>query len=263
MTSRSGVQGSLLAQSWVQAGRLFTRWRRDYGVLSSSLLFPVSLMLIYQVVLGERVRAVTGVNSVYGLVPLCAVLSSLFGALGGSVGIQIEREVGLLSRMWVMPVHRASVLVGRMTADAARALLGTVLVTSLGIVFGLRFTHGWWSVLMYVLIPSITVVGFTAMVMALAIRANGRTVMTWLVGITVSLGFLNPGTTPIGLYPGWLRPLVRFQPMSPPIETMWALAHGGDLVLPLAMTLLWATALLAVFIPLAVRGYRRAAESRS
>ncbi len=99
------------------------------------------------------------------------------------------------------------------------------------------------------------------MVMALAIRTNGRTVMTWLVAVTVSLAFLNPGTTPIGLFPDWLRPFVRMQPMSPPIEAMWALAHGGPLLWPLAMTLLWTIVLLAVFIPIAVRGYRRAAES--
>jgi ABC-2 type transport system permease protein len=56
---------------------------------------------------------------------------------------------------------------------------------------------------------------------------------------------------------------VRVQPMSPPIEVMRALAHNGPLVWPLALTLLWAIALLAVFIPLAVRGYRLAAESGS
>ncbi len=261
MIPQPGMQGSLLTQSWVQAGRLLTRWRRDRAVLMGSLIFPVCLLLVYEVVLGERVRKVTGVDSVYGLVPLCAVLSALFGALGGAVGITMERDSGLLSRMWVLPVHRASALTGRLTAEAVRALIGTVLITALGVAMGLRFTHGWPTALVYILIPSIVVVGFTALVMALAIRTNGRTVMTWLVGVTVSLAFLNPGTTPIGLFPDWLRPLVRVQPMSPPIETMWALAHGGPLVWPLAMTLLWTIVLLAVFIPIAVRGYRLAAES--
>jgi len=42
---------------------------------------------------------------------------------------------------------------------------------------------------------------------------------------------------------------------------MRALAHDGPLVWPLAMTLIWTVVLVAVFIPLAVRGYRHAAES--
>jgi ABC-2 type transport system permease protein len=217
-------------------------------------------LLIYQIVLGERVRKVTGIDSIYGLAPLCAEMSALFGALGAAVDLSLERELGLLSRMWVLPVHRASALTGRMAADAARALVGTTLVTTVGVAMGLRFTHGWFTALFYILIPSIAVVGFTAFVMALAIRTNGRTVMIWLVGATISLAFLNPGTTPIALYPDWLRPFVRVQPVSPPIETMWALAHGGALLWPLTITLLWTIGLLAVFVPIAARGYRIAAE---
>lgn len=261
MTPQPGMEGSLLTQSWVQAGLLLTRWRRDRAVLMGSLLFPVCLLLVYEVVLGAQVRKVTGVDSLNGLVPICAVLSALFGSMGSAVGITTDRESGLLSRMWVLPVHRTSALTGRLTAEAARALIGTILITLIGVIMGLRFTHGWPAALLYISIPSIVVVGFTALVMALAIRANSRTVMTWLVGTTVSLAFLNPGTTPIGLFPDWLRPFVRAQPMSPPIEAMWAISHDGPLVRPLAMTLIWAVGLLAVFTPIAVRGYRRAAES--
>jgi ABC-2 type transport system permease protein len=255
------MQCSLLAQSWVQAERLLVGWRRDRVVLTASLLFPICLMFVYQIVLGERVRSVTGVNSLFGLVPISAVLSALFGSMGNAVGIATDRQSGLLSRIWVLPVHRASALTGRLTAEAVRALVGTVTITALGVAMGLRFAHGWPAVLLYILIPSIVVVGYSAMVMALAIRAESPTVLTALVLVTVSLAFVNPGITPIGLFPDWLRPLVRAQPMSPPIEAMRALAHGDSFAWPLALTVIWAAGLLAVFTPIAVRGYRKAAES--
>lgn len=258
---RPATQGSLLTQSWVQASRLLTRWRRDRPVLIGSLIFPVCLLFVYEVVLDQHVREITGVESVYGLVPMCAVLSALFGALGSATSIPGERASGLVSRMWVLPVHRASALTGRLTAEAARTLMGTILLTALGVAMGLRFSHGWPTALVYVLIPPIAVVGFTAVVMALAIRSNGPSVLTALMGGTAGLAFVNPGTTPIGLFPDWLRTLVRVQPMSPPIEAMRALAHGGPLMWPLAITLCWTVVLLAVFSPLAVHGYRLAAEA--
>jgi len=258
---RHRIQGSLLAESWVQAGRLLTEWRRERAVLVGSLIVPVCLLLVYVAVLDERVHKITGVQSVYGLVPVCAVLSGLFGALSTSVGISMERDSGLLSRMWVLPVHRASTLTGRLTAEAVRALLGTVLITALGIAMGLRFTHGWAAVLVYIFIPPIVVIGFTSLIMAFAIQTNGVTLMNWLAAGTVALAFLNPGTTPIMMYPEWLRPFVRMQPLSPPIELMWGLAHGGPLLRPLALILCWTTLLLAVSIPMGVRGYRRAAEA--
>ena len=45
------------------------RWRRDQsGADGIVLVFPICLLLVYQVVLDERVHQVTGVESVYGLV---------------------------------------------------------------------------------------------------------------------------------------------------------------------------------------------------
>lgn len=228
MTHRLAPHGSLLIQSWVQAGRLLLRWRRDQAVLMGSLLLPVFLLFVYKLVLGEQVHKVTGVDSVYGVVPMCAVISALFGSLGNSVGITMDRQSRLLSRMWVLPIHRASAISGWVIAEIARAFIGTILITAIGVAMGLRFTQGWPAALLFVLIPSIVVTGFTALVMAMAIRNNGRTAMTWLLSVTFALAFVNPGATPIKLFPDWAQPLIRMQPMSPPIETMRALAHGGQ-----------------------------------
>ncbi|WP_201409018.1 ABC transporter permease [Mycobacterium paraintracellulare] len=261
MTHRLQPLGSLLTQSWVQAGRLLLRWRRDQAVLMGSLLLPVFLLFAYQIVLGGRVREVTGVESAYGIVPMCAVISALFGSLGNSVGITMDRESHLLSRMWILPIHRASAITGWVISEVVRAFIGTTLITAIGVAMGLRFTQGWPAALVFILIPSIVVTGFTALVMAMAVRNNGRTAMTWLLAVTFSMAFVNPGATPIGLFPDWVRPFIRMQPISPPIETMRALAHGGPIAGPLTITVSWAVVLLAVFIPLAVRGYRLAAEA--
>lgn len=261
MTHRMEPQGSLLTQSWVQTGRLLLRWRRDESVLMGSLLLPVFLLFCYQIVLGEQVRKVTGVESVYGVVPMCAVISALFGSLGNSVGITMDRESRLLSRLWVLPIHRASAITGWITAEVVRAFIGTVLITAIGLTMGLRFTQGWPAALVFILIPSIAVTGFTALVMAMAVRKKGRTAMSWLLSATFAMAFVNTGATPIKLFPDWVRPLIRMQPISPPIETMRSLAHGGPLAWPLTITFAWVVVLLAVFIPIAVRGYRKAAES--
>ncbi len=166
-----------------------------------SLVVPVCILLTYEAVLGERIYKVTGVASVYSLVPVCAVMSAVLGALRTSEGIEVDRQFGLLSRMWVLPVHRASPLTGRLAAEAVRALVGTIVITALGVMLGLRFTHGLPAALVFIAIPPIMVVGFTALVTALAVRSNARTAMTVLASVTISLAFLNPGITPIRLFP--------------------------------------------------------------
>ncbi|MHA7651313.1 ABC transporter permease [Mycobacterium sp. ML4] len=260
MNSRVRALSLLITQSWLHAGRIMIRWRREPAAMLSTIILPICLLVVYKAILGAQIQKVTGVDSIYGLVPMCAVLAGMFGALGGAVGIPMERSSGLLSRMWVLPVHRASAIGGRLLAEAARAFVGTILITVIGTVMGLRFAHGWHTALAYILIPPLVVVGFTALVMTLAVRSHGRAIVTYMATLVTALVLVSSGTTPVALFPHWLQPVVRVQPMSPPIEVMRALAHEGPLLLPLALTLTWAVALIGLFIPLAVRGYRAAAE---
>ena len=58
-----------------------------------------------------------------------------------------------------------------------------------------------------------------------------------------------------------MQPAVRLQPMSPTIQAMRAFAEGGATLWPLLQTFAWVLGLIVVFGPMAVRGYRVAAES--
>jgi ABC-2 type transport system permease protein len=75
------------------------------------------------------------------------------------------------------------------------------------------------------------------------------------------LVFASSGAAPVEAFPSWLQPLIHLQPMSPTIESMRALAEGGPVLWPLMLTFGWVLGFAAVFGPLAVRGYRAAAES--
>lgn len=270
MARRSAVSGAsrhaALHSTWwsqtlLQAGRLLVGWTRRPVVLVQSLLFPTFLLVVYKLVLGQSILDLTGDNSLYGLVPMCAIAGALFGTLGTGVAIPGEREAGLLSRLWVLPVHRASALTGRLLAEAARALAGSVAITAVGIALGLRFHQGWLAAMAFVLVPVAMVVGFAAAVVAVAVQAGGKNIVTGLSTVCFLLLFFNSGMVPVGVFPDWLQPVVRAQPMSPAIELMRALAQGGPVLWPALQSAAWVLGLVAVFGPVAVRGYRVAAES--
>lgn len=253
---------TLITQSGLHAGRLLKRWRREPVVLVQSLIFPTFLLVVYQLVIGASILQLTGSDSLYGLVPMCAVAGVLFGAIGTGVAIPDERESGLLSRLWVLPVHRSSALAGRLLAEGSRSLAATVVISLVGIAMGLRFHQGFWAALGFIAVPVLVVTGFATLVVALAVRANGRNIVTGLSSLCFLLLFFNTGMVPLEVFPGWLQPVVGAQPMSPAIETMRGLAEGGPLLWPALQTLAWTVGLVAVFGPVAVRGYRKAAEAR-
>lgn len=262
-------QGIPCATSWAafvshsvsEAGRLLRRWRRDPIVAVQALLFPTFLLIIYKLLIGKAVLAVTGHDSLYGLVPMCAVVGAVFGTLGAGLALPAERESGVLTRMWVQPVHRGSTVAGRLVAEAARTTASAVVLTIFGIALGLRFSYGWIAALAFVLVPVAISAGMATLVIAIAARADGKAMVTWLGAGCVLLLFLNTGVAPAGVFPGWLQPVVRFSPISPTIEAMRALAEGGPVLSPLWQAGLWAGVLVAVFAPAAVRGYRAAAEA--
>jgi ABC-2 type transport system permease protein len=261
MTATAPPRSSLAVESLLFAGRLLTHWRRAPTLSIQALLFPTFLLITYKLLVGKSIMRITGTDSIYGLVPMCAVAGAMFGALAAALTIRFERESGLLSRLWVLPVNRASALTGRLLAEAARTLVGAVLITAVGVGLGLRFQGGWLAVIPFLLVPVLVGVVFSTAVIAIAARSKSSTLLIWLGVSSIALVFSSAGVPPIELLPSWVRPVIELQPMAPTIALMRALAQGGPALWPLLLSLMWAVGLAAVVGPLAVRSYRAAAES--
>jgi ABC-2 type transport system permease protein len=251
----------LAGESLLFAGRLLTHWRRAPTVPIQALVFPTFLLITYKLLVGKSIVRITGTDSLYGLVPMCAVAGAMFGALGAGLTIIGERDSGLLSQLWMLPVNRASALVGRLLAEAARTAAGAALITAVGVALGLRFEGSWLAVIPFLLIPVLVVLVFSTATIAIAVRAKSSAMLFWLAMPSIALVFSSSGIPPVDLLPSWMRPLIPLQPMAPVIESMRALAQGGPALWPVLLSLLWALGLAAVVGPLAVRGYRAAAET--
>ncbi len=106
--SRENSPRRLVPHTWVLTARILRRWSRDPATVVQSLVMPAGFLVALNIVLGEGVEQVTGHSGLYGSVPLVALVGAMTGAIIGGISIMREREVGLLSRLWVLPVHRAS-----------------------------------------------------------------------------------------------------------------------------------------------------------
>jgi ABC-2 type transport system permease protein len=263
MTTNSPPRTSLVTESLLLASRHINRWRTEPLLPIQSLVFPTLLLIIYYLLVGKSMVTIAGTDNLDGLVPLCALAGGMFGALGAGFAVPFERASGLLSRLWAFPVHRASALIGRLLAEAARTLVSAALITAVGVALGLRFHGGWLTVIPFLLVPVIVVVVFAMIVLTVALASGPEinSMFTWLATGSIGLVFASSGVAPVELFPSWLQPIIQFQPMSPAIESMRALAAGESAIWPLTLTVAWALVVAAVFGPLAVRKYRRAAES--
>jgi ABC-2 type transport system permease protein len=261
MTADAPTHGSFVTESLVFAGRQFARWRRLPVVPIQSLLLPTLLLVTYSLLVSKSMARLTGENGLYGLVPMCAVAGAMLGALGAGLAMPGERESGLLTRFWQLPVHRASALSGTLLAEGTRTLASTVLITVVGFPLGFRFHGGWLALVPFLLVPVLVVLVYTTVVITVAVHSRARTLLTWLGTASTGLVFSSTGVAPLEIFPTWLRPLIQFQPMSPMIDSMRALAEGESPLGPMLLGAVWIVVLGVVFVPLAIRGYRAAAES--
>ena len=261
MTAVTPRATSLPAESVVFAGRLLTRWRRNPLVPLQSLLFPTISLIGYYMLVSKSMVRLTSSDNLDIVVSMCALAGGMSGALAAALSIPDERDNGLLSRFWMMPVHRASALTGTLLAEAARTLVATVFITAIGMLLGLRFHAGVAAAVLFVVIPVLWVSVYATIVIVMALRFQSRAVLTWFSTFSLGAVFGSSAVAPMDIVPPWVRPFMEFQPMSPTIKAMKALARDGFDIRALAWTFIWIIAVGAIVGTLAMRSYRVAAQS--
>ncbi|WP_182359164.1 ABC transporter permease [Tomitella gaofuii] len=251
---------ALPRQSLLHAHRLLFGWLRDPLTTVQVLLYPGLMLVMFKVVLGNSIGAATGQSAIYGQVAMMALIASMVGSMVGAISLQLEKRSGLLSRFWVLPVHRASSLAGRLIAEAVRIIVTTAVILIVGVLLGFRFQNGFWPAVGMFFIPLLFGLAFATMVTAAAV-VGGQTKLIEMISLVTSLlMFFNTGFVPLMAYPQWLQTFVEYQPMSCAVEAMRSFALGTPLGNNLWYTLAWAVGLILLFTYPAIRGFRKAAN---
>ncbi|WP_084436448.1 ABC transporter permease [Aldersonia kunmingensis] len=261
--TRRGGERSLRvlpAHTAIQTQRLLIRWSRDPMTVVQSLVFPALLLIMLNTVLGRQITSFSGYDALYGSVPMTALVGVMSGAVAGAVTLGRERNGGLLARFWVLPVHRASGVMSRLTAEAVRILITTIVILVVGVALGFRFEQGFLAAIALLGVPLMFGLAFATAVTAVAVWSSKQALVE-----TISLGssllmFFSTGFVPLAAYPEWVQPIVQHQPMSYAIDAMRGLSLGGPVAQPLIATALWSLGLMVVFAVPAAIGYRRASR---
>lgn len=261
MSVDSPPRTSSWTASLILAGRLLTHWRRHPLVPMQSLLLPALLLVTYYLLVSKSMVRLTGADNLTALVPMCTVAGAMMATIGAGFQIPTERDTGLLSRFWVSPVNRGSFLAGTLLAEAARTLGAGVIILGIGMLLGLRFDGGLPALIAFLLIPVLVAVVFATIVVTVAVSTRSAALLTLLGTAATGMAFCTGGVAPVELFPAWLQPIIQIQPLTPVVDSMRALAEGEPVGWSLVVCFAWLAVLLTIFGPLAVRGYRAAAES--
>ncbi len=256
------VQGSRLrwafADAFTLTRREITVWKRNPAFIVFTIVQPVMFVLLFRYVFGGAIRVPSRGGYIAYLTPGIIGQSAAFGSFGTAIALAREINKGVIDRFRSMPMARSAVLLGRLMADTVRMAVTVVVLLAVSYGVGFRFEDGVVPAIGMILLGIVlgVVICTVAAFIGLAVR-DEETVssvgLIWLFPLT----FVSSAFVPVQSMPGWLQAFANNQPITIVIDEMRAMAIGGPLVAHGWLSAVWLAGTAAVFVPLAVRAYRR------
>jgi ABC-2 type transport system permease protein/oleandomycin transport system permease protein len=256
---------------------LVVAWRNLLGisrvptVLVFELVQPIMFVLLFRFVYENAFANIPGGDYVQFLMPGIFVQNAIFGSTATAIGLAEDLKKGLLDRFRSLPMARSAVLVGRTTADIVKNFLLVVVMIVVGYVIGFRFQGSLLDTLGVVLL--VVAVGFTfswiSATVGLAIR-QVEAVQAAIFTLIFPIVFVSAAFVPVAGMSEILQPIAAHNPVTYWCDLARYLSLGDvgllgpdglpkyDSVATLTTyAIAWIVGLLAIFVPLSVRLYRR------
>jgi len=240
-------------------------------VLIFSTIQPVMFVLLFRFVFGGSISTGQPGGYVQLLMPGIFVQTVAFTLAGTASGLAEDMKKGLIDRFRSLPISQSALVVGRTLGDS---LLNIVVLTVMGIagfVVGWRPSAGLGNVALgflfllffgYALSWVGVLVGLSA--------SDARVVQNVSFIVTFPLTFLSNAFAPTTGMPRILQYFAEWNPVSTMVAAcrqlfglknkFGATAGSYPSEHPLTTSLIYMVVIMAIFIPLSLRKYRRSLD---
>jgi ABC-2 type transport system permease protein len=208
---------------------LVTVFRTPAAVIPG-LLISVFFLLVYNSTLGGASNFLPGLagKSYLGFIlPLSVVSAALSGA--GVAGQAIVRDIatGYFDKLMLTPISRVALLLGSILAGAVILGLQATLVTSIGVLMGLRPETGVLGILAIIGIALLLGTGFASFTVAVGLRSGNPAATQGASFLFFPLSFLTATFVPLALLSGWIKSAAELNPITYILEAMRAILNDG------------------------------------
>jgi ABC-2 type transport system permease protein len=257
--------GWTLHDGWVVAKRDLLKIPRVPELLFFSIVQPIIFVLLFAFVFGGAIPIPGGSYREYLMAGIFAQTIG-FNCANTTVGLADDMTKGIIDRFRSLPMAASAVLLGRTTSDLVRGVLTVVVLAITGLAVGWRIHNGVWDALLAFAL--LLFFGFALSWIGAWIGLNMPSVevantagLVWLFPVT----FLSNAFAPLAGMPTWVQWFATWNPLSSVTLAMRQLfgnptAAYGDAfpqTHPVAYTLISCVVILLIFVPLAVRKYKR------
>jgi ABC transporter DrrB family efflux protein len=261
-----GVRAVVSVQdSLVVAQRNLMQIVRIPAVLVFELVQPVMFVLLFVYVFAGNIAGVPeGIDGyVNFLMPGIIIQNAIFGATTTAIGIAEDLKAGFVDRFRSLPMARSAMLAGRATSDLIKNFILLMVVIGIGYLVGFAFDNGLWGAIGMIILTLAVSFAFSWVMasIALAVKKLEAVQAAAFTGI-FPLVFMSSALVPVEGMADWVQAIARNNPITHWANTARVLAFGpyeGSQPLEelLLLSTVWIVGIVAVFIPLAIRQYKK------
>jgi oleandomycin transport system permease protein len=235
---------------------LIKTWRTPEALIDVTIQ-PALFLLIFVYIFGGAVSGSTHSYLQY-LLPGILAQTIAMGAIAIGVNLNADLEKGIFDRFRSLPVPRSAPLIGAVLGDVVRYVIVTISTMGFGYLMGfrihtdpLRAVAGCLVAVVFALCLS-----WLSVFVGMKVRTSGAVqgiMFLLLMPLTFASNvFVSPGTLP-----GWMQGFVKVNPLTHLVGAMRGLFLGTPVGNHVWWTLAWSVGFVAVFMPLALRAYRK------
>jgi len=260
---------SATGDALIVAKRNLIKIKRVPDLLVFTTLSPIMFVLLFAYVFGGAIDRAGG-GSAYREFLIAGIFAQtvIFGATITGAGLAEDVKKGIIDRFRSLPMSPGAVLAGRTLSDVANNVIVVTVMSLTGLIVGWRIRTSFWEgllgfLLLLVFAYAISwVMAWVGMLVPSPEVVNNASFIVIFPLTFVANTFVQIDTLPrpLQVFAEWnpvssvtqaARTLFGNIPAGTPEPTVWTLQH------PITYTLIWAVAVLVVFVPLANWQYRR------
>lgn len=248
---------SPLTHAFVIAKRsLIKTWRTPEALIDVTLQ-PIIFLALFTYVFGGAIGGTQG-NYLQFLLP--GLLGQSIAMAGISLGTNLNTDIekGIFDRFRSLPIARSAPLVGAVLADLARYVTLIVVTMGVGMLMGFRVQTDLPHALAAIGLALAFALCFCwiSVFIGMIARTSGSVQGIGFM-LVLPLSFGSNTFVPTESMPGWLQAFVQVNPISHLVTAVRSLMLGTPMGNSLLWTVVSMAVLLVIFVPLALRAYRR------
>ncbi|MFP3913364.1 MAG: ABC transporter permease [Actinomycetota bacterium] len=259
-----------VTDGFVVAKRNLIKVKRVPEMIVWVLLSPIMFVLLFAYVFGGSIAVPGGVDYREFLIAGIFAQTVVFGATYTGASLAEDMQKGIIDRFRSLPMSRSAVLFGRTASDVIYNVMSITIMALTGLLVGWQVRTSLWEAAAGFLVLLLFSYAFSWVMATVGLLVpNVEVINNASFMVIMPLTFISNAFVPAENLPTPLRIFAEWNPVSAVTQAarnlfgntnpLAASSEAWSMQHPVLYTLIWIVVILAVFVPVSVGLYKRAA----